>query len=78
MAKNSVSDRFVGTCIACGDYTLRGALCPGCKIEGESTTNCENPFTWRGQRSERTPSVSSQLMAREARASVVERIATHH
>ena len=74
MGMSSISDRFVGTCIACGDYTLRGALCPGCKVEGEGTTNCENPFTWRG----RTPSVSSQLMAREARASVVDRAAHAH
>ena len=76
MGKNSVSDRFVGTCIACGDYTLRGSLCPGCKVEGESTTNCENPFAWRGER--RVPSASSQLMAREARANVVDRVAHAH
>ena len=77
MGMSSISDRFVGTCIACGDYTLRGALCPGCKVEGEGTTNCENPFTWRGDK-RRVPSASSQLMAREARVSVVERMAHAH
>ena len=75
MGMSSISDRFVGTCIACGDYTLRGALCPGCKVEGEGTTNCENPFTFHERR---VPSASSQLMAREARANVVDRVAHAH
>jgi len=77
MGMSSISDRFVGTCIACGDYTLRGSLCPGCNVV-EGDLDCENPFTWRKHERVVAPSASSQLMAREARASVVDRVAHAH